>query len=679
MNKRCLIFIIVTVFIACNSLASAAGSDADAESLFEMSLEDLLDVTIYSASRYEQKVSEAIVPISIVTSEDIHNSGATSIPEILQYVAGVDVYKVDRSRYLVGVHGMQSLLSDRTLVLIDGRNALNPLLGAPDWLSLPVMMEDIERIEVVRGPGGAVWGANAYTGIINIITKKPAGSNNTFISTAVDEHGDTYTHLRNSGFNDKWSWRLSAGYDNVTDSDDAGAGTYEIGSHAAPLSALLPISSYPVSDYSRTFKFDSMATYDDSDMVQYTFGAAYSHMTSGDYENWGRFPMEPEQRDTIRLSARADYSLDNETTAHLQWYGNYMLADQPTIVDKNGYYENDIEGQISFPIWDNHRVTAGGNLRWVHIKTENEDVPGEIAFSSNSFNEQWGGVFLVDRITVNDRLELELQGRLDHYSITGWDWSSRIGALYALDEAHNHILRLAVSRAFRAPNTNLRNGTLVGFADYGGLIQVILDPSGKQISNEKTYSIETGYTGKLSDHVRLSLDAYYQRMEDLIGPVTSFVGPASVSYFTNMDGANAYGGNLELVYDEGPLKLSGFYSVDNLHTDEDSQNIRAVLPAQNKTGIRARWTMDKDWTLNASYAYRDSSLLNVSAPSPLVIKSRHLLDVSVSRKIFDGTGELAIGVKDLLNNTTAAAYDVGDLTSHETPGRTFFARLQMNF
>ena len=166
------------------------------DDIFNLSIEELMEVPIVvSASRREQEITKASVLISIITAEDIHYSGLTTIPEILQFVPGVDVRRIDRQRYAVGVRGLFGLYSDRTLILIDGRPVTDPIHGTTYWEQLPILVEDIERIEVVRGPVGAAWGANAFTGAINIITKKPGQYLGTLASTTVTEFGDTYTNL----------------------------------------------------------------------------------------------------------------------------------------------------------------------------------------------------------------------------------------------------------------------------------------------------------------------------------------------------------------------------------------------------------------------------------------------------------------------------------------------------
>lgn len=126
------------------------------QELYKMPLEKLMEVSLVSsASRQPQKIGQLTVPVTIITAEDIHYSGLTSVADILQFAPGVDVVRIERDRYAVGIHGLHGTLSDRMTLLIDGRPADNPVYGGPDFQGLPVMIEDIERIEIVRSPASA--------------------------------------------------------------------------------------------------------------------------------------------------------------------------------------------------------------------------------------------------------------------------------------------------------------------------------------------------------------------------------------------------------------------------------------------------------------------------------------------------------------------------------------------
>jgi len=243
-----LIFLLVFVF-SVQLFAGQKGIDSE-QNFFEMSLEELVKepYVVVSASRQSQKLTELSVPVSVITAEDIHHSGLTNIPEILQFYPGIDKLRLSRHRWAVGVRGLHEFISDRTLILINGRFAESPLFGGTECYPLPILMEDIERIEIVRGPGGAAWGANAFNGVINIITKKPEDVLGVFGSTTVTEFGDSYTHLRWAKKQDKWKWRQSAGYEDFKNSDDAGSGKYKSNTTAI-VETLMDFSSFTANDF----------------------------------------------------------------------------------------------------------------------------------------------------------------------------------------------------------------------------------------------------------------------------------------------------------------------------------------------------------------------------------------------------------------------------------------------
>lgn len=638
-----------------------------------MSIEELMDVEITSASRKKQSLSETSLPVSVITAEEIHSGGFTNIPEILTFMPGVDVRRVDRYRYIVGVRGMTSHVSDRTLVLINGRNAMDVTYGAPDWMLLPILVEDIKRIEVLRGPGGAVWGANAFTGVINIITKKPGKELENLISTTVTEYGDTYNQLRLAGGKDKWLWRISAGYENTVDSDQAGAGRME--SAYPSLNSTMGFDSYEARDFSRTSRFDTEFTYDYSDDTKFSFGAAYTESEAGDRELTGRYPERNVLSSYTRLFARVDHDFDEDSSGYLQWYGNYNVSHKPHLTARYAGYDNSIEGQYNTTAGDNHSITLGGLLRWTHLSSENSDTTGEIVFGEGSYDEYTAGFFAVDRWDITERLALETQARVDRYNKTSTDWSLRTTANYALDEEKNHTARLSFARSFRAAGVMVRDPSLVAL---GGLIN--LEPAKDRLRNESTYSLEAGYTGEFGNNLTVQVNSYYQRMDHILATVTETIGPASYSHFDNQDGADTYGAESEITYKTNNLRFSGWYAYNAFATDHSNQSIRAYFPARHKAGFRAKYLLDDKWTLNANYTYNDAVHINKSGnPAGGDLSMFHKLDLNISRKFADNQGEFMIGVSDVLNNTRDTVYDVSYFTSYQTPGRTFFARLQYKF
>jgi iron complex outermembrane receptor protein len=142
--------------------------------LTEISLEELMNIEVVSVSRKQQRLSEVPAAVYVITQEDIRRSGATSIPEVLRMAPGVQVARIDSSLWAITARGFNGRFANKLLVLMDGRSVYSPVFSGVYWEVQDTLLEDIDRIEVIRGPGATMWGANAVNGVINIITKAAA-------------------------------------------------------------------------------------------------------------------------------------------------------------------------------------------------------------------------------------------------------------------------------------------------------------------------------------------------------------------------------------------------------------------------------------------------------------------------------------------------------------------------
>src|SRR5712671_2192382 len=149
----------------------ASVTPTDNDDLKQLSLEQLANVEVTTASKEPVTIARTPAAVYVLTSEDIRRSGATSIPDALRLVPGVEVARIDSNKWSLGVRGFTGRLSRSVLVLIDGRSVYTPLFAGVYWEVQDTLLEDVDRIEVIRGPGGTIWGANAVNGVINIITK----------------------------------------------------------------------------------------------------------------------------------------------------------------------------------------------------------------------------------------------------------------------------------------------------------------------------------------------------------------------------------------------------------------------------------------------------------------------------------------------------------------------------
>ena len=173
-----------------------AAQDTD---LSELSLEELLNVEVTSVSKKAEKRTEAAAAIYVITNDDIRRSGATTIPEILRSVPGISVARLDASKWSVTSRGFGGRFANKLLVLIDGRSVYTPQFSGVYWESNEVMLEDVDRIEIIRGPGGTLWGANAVNGVINIVTKPAEDTQGGLVSVGMGTEEEGFTAFRYGG------------------------------------------------------------------------------------------------------------------------------------------------------------------------------------------------------------------------------------------------------------------------------------------------------------------------------------------------------------------------------------------------------------------------------------------------------------------------------------------------
>ncbi len=201
---------IAALSVLCAAQAVLAAEEVDP---FALSPEQLFGATVVSVSKMPERLGDAPAAIFVLTNEDIIRSGATSIPEALRLVPGVQVARVNSSGWAISVRGFNSALANKLLVLIDGRAVYDPLFSGVYWDVQDTALEDIERIEVIRGPGASLWGANAVNGVINIITKRASDTQGLLASAiAGDQERAIFTARYGGSAGDNIHWRVYGKY-----------------------------------------------------------------------------------------------------------------------------------------------------------------------------------------------------------------------------------------------------------------------------------------------------------------------------------------------------------------------------------------------------------------------------------------------------------------------------------
>src|SRR6185437_2113546 len=163
---------IVALLALLGTAQRSAAAQLVASALADLSLEELANVEIVSVSKRAERLSDAPASVFVITADDIRRSGATSLPEALRLAPNLQVAQESASGYAITSRGFNSSSANKLLVLIDGRSVYTPLFSGVFWDAQDVMLEDIERIEVISGPAGTLWGANAVNGVINVITRR---------------------------------------------------------------------------------------------------------------------------------------------------------------------------------------------------------------------------------------------------------------------------------------------------------------------------------------------------------------------------------------------------------------------------------------------------------------------------------------------------------------------------
>ena len=636
---------------------TAEGTEVDEGESDELLMFEEMPIVV-TATRTPTPLHLAPVPVSIISAEDIRFGGMTDVPEMLQFVSGIDMLRYDRMRHAVGIRGLHEAISDRTLTLINGRNASSSVFGGSEFFRFPIFMPDIERIEVVRGPGGAAWGANAFNGVINIITKKPEDVTGGFIEAGVTHFGDHHEQLRWAGVDEEFSWRLSAGYQNTVASDDA-----------------LNDSSFDSRDHWDAARVDTEFHWQTDATTRFSAGAAYSYLEQGVFDSGFFAPPGEGRQWNARLFARMDQELSAESSGYVQIFSNLEGSAFPSLADYSAQ-EYDLEGQLNLAIADDQQLTLGANIRYVHI-TESSTDPQQAVLLGEPFDEYWAGLFVIDRHTLSHGITFETQLRGDYYSETEFDWSGRMTAILVPDAEQRHASRISIARAFRAPLTGFRTGSLSRLP-MGGNFLFRSVPA--DLDNEEIYSFELGHTYQPDPAWRVRADIYYQRFEDLIG-LKTISGPApQVFSFANLDGADGYGAELALDWQGETTSVSAWYTFHEISTDRGSQSVRALLPARHKAGITARAHLPAGFTCNLNYKYNGANPSEISGRT--VVGEFHRLDLTLTKSILDGRGDVQVGVADLLNDTKFTVPGTGGALSpsigkHETPGIMFFASMRI--
>jgi iron complex outermembrane receptor protein len=551
--------------------ASTIWADYDLTSL---SLEQLLNTTVTSVSKTTEKRLQAPAAIYVITQEDIRRSGVTTLAEALRLAPGVDVARINSNQWAVGIRGFNSGLSRSTLVLIDGRSVYTPLFAGTYWDVQDTMLEDVDRIEVIRGPGGALWGANAVNGVINIITKNSHETQGSLATAGGGTEEKDFVGYRYGGkTSDDLAYRFygkyfdrDASHSTVGDNDDgsrmgqAGFRTdWQFDRHN-----------------SLTFQGDTYKGREDERVTDVTYTAPFAQTTEDNNTPFGG-----------NVLGRWKHEESAHSNMALQFYYDRTDRNDPDL--KAGLDTFDLDFQHSLPLGNRHALTYGTGYRVTADHVDGIPAIKNLLPADKTLN-LWSA-FVQDQITVvPERLNFTLGSKVEHNDYTGWEFQPN-GRL-AWTPTPKQTLWSSVSRAVRTPSRVDRNPDIALGAVGTGLpppfpaIAAFRYIPNEHFRSETILAYELGYRVQPSKSFYASIDGFFNRYDHLQSinilslrtesdpPPDKFLFPF---VFENGLKARVYGGELDSVWN--PLRwwrLEGTYSYLRLNEDKKGGTLDGV-------------------------------------------------------------------------------------------------------
>jgi iron complex outermembrane receptor protein len=416
-------------------LAEDAAAQAGDEDVFDLTIEQLVNAEVMSVSRRPERVFEAAASIDVITNDDIHRSGAQTLPEVLRLARNLEVAQIDAQRYAISARGFNTYeASNKLLVLIDGRSVYTPLYSGVFWDQLHVPLQDIERIEVISGPGGTLWGANAVNGVINIITQSAAdtqGFAGSLFAGDIDRRAD----LRYGG---------AIGQ----------SGQFRVFASAFELGDTLTLAGADGGDGGSGVQGGFRADWggvDNSFMLQ---GGLYDDEIDAGGQRRGAHMLGRWRRqleDGGALETQIYFSNEERDAA---------LRSAPGTFDTLETW--DVSFQHNLRLGERHQIVWGGGYR--HVDSEFINTLNPAGFDEPQRVLETANVFVQDEIALTEDVALTLGLKLEDHTFTGLEYMPNVRLAWRPDETF--MVWGAISRAVRTPSRIDEELTFIGFPGF---------------------------------------------------------------------------------------------------------------------------------------------------------------------------------------------------------------------
>ncbi len=544
--------------LICGIAHAADAVDAGEDDFTSFSLEDLMAVEVTTASKRSERASEAAAAVFVLTRDDIGRSGAVTIADALRLVPGVNVAQINANSWAVTVRGFNSRFSNKLLVMIDGRSVYTPLFSGVLWDQQNIVLEDIERIEVVRGPGGTLWGANAVNGVINIITRSSKDTQGVLVKAAGGDEYQSQALIRVGGkIGENGSVRVYGKFESF-DANEAATGA-------------------EANDDWRNFRGGFRTDFDLSARDTLMMTGEVSFIDSGETLDVPLLtPPFLERRDAdiervgAHILAQWTRDLGDGSEISVQGFVDYSDIEIPQGEEKR--LTLDIAAQHALSLGEKHDLLWGVGFRNISDEILNSEF---VAFADTARSAQIYNGFVQDTFKATENLDIVLGAKFEHNDYTGFEVQPSARFVWRAEE--NVTLWGAVSRAVRTPSRaedDIRSIAGVippGFPGNPGPLPLALQLTGdRNIDSETLIAYELGARFRFADSISFDVTGFYNKYADLRG---SRIGAPVVTLTPTP----------HVVL---PL------TVDEL-VDADTHGLEAVLD----------WQVASNWRLQATYAY----------------------------------------------------------------------------
>lgn len=585
--------------------STAPANDQDVFSAFEQ----LLQMKVTTATRRATPLHQTAAAVTVLTGEDILRTGAVTLPDALRYVPGMDVDRINSLTYGVGARGFGGQYANQLLVMIDGRSIYNPAFGGVFWIRNNPFFEDLDRIEVVRGPGGALWGANAVNGVINIISKDARDTQGTLVYAGGGDFEEIMAGAR-QGFqlSERTFGRIYIKHlevDSIFRPGDAVADPWSI------TQAGFRIDHHPDNTTRLTLQGDVVAAPNHN-------ANFIPNATAPDY---GKVVVFPIKYNGANVLGRWTRDTAAGATLMLQGYWNYAENAQAVFLERQHTF--DFELQHNTTLGDRHALTSGVGYRLVseHI------APSVIlrAPGPESTADQVFSASVQDEIALMTRtLFLTVGSKLEHNDYSGWEIQPNIRLRWQPEETQ--MVWAAVSRAVATPN-RLNTGIeldvrmLPPGALGAGSPATLAQAQGAVDRSEKMFAYELGYRLQPTRRTSIDVAVFFNRYSDLQitrtgSPDFNATPPVLPIYWTNGPSGSTWGAEFSarwepLATSDWQLQASYTYFRSDVQQPSLGRDAGGGSP-RHKATLRSTVHLGRHWEWDAGLRFVDQlAALNI--------------------------------------------------------------------